>query len=61
MIPGPRDQPELENFFETKQTLNAQSLSNEFNIKHLEANSFEQLKANIELFLESEHTSLLEI
>lgn len=61
MIPGPREQAELQEFFETEQTLNATSLCHEFGINYFEVKNFNQLKNNLELFLKSEKAALLEI
>jgi 2-succinyl-5-enolpyruvyl-6-hydroxy-3-cyclohexene-1-carboxylate synthase len=43
LITGPDDQPELEEFFETKQVLKAESVAKEFNIDYHYAGSAEQL------------------
>lgn len=61
MIPGPRDQPELEEFFETEQTLNATNLCHEFGIKHIEVTRFEQLSTSVEAFYNYPKAAILEI
>jgi 2-succinyl-5-enolpyruvyl-6-hydroxy-3-cyclohexene-1-carboxylate synthase len=61
MINGPRDQPELEEFFETEQKLDAASLSQEFDIDYYPTNDSDSLAQNLSKWLESKNCSLLEI
>lgn len=61
MINGPRDQPELEEFFETEQKLDAASLSQEFDIDYYPTNDSDSLALNLSKWLESKNCSLLEI
>lgn len=50
LIDGPANQPELEEFFETKQQLNASSLANEFGFIYQKANSREELTKEMQDF-----------
>ncbi|MBK6263769.1 2-succinyl-5-enolpyruvyl-6-hydroxy-3-cyclohexene-1-carboxylic-acid synthase [Marivirga sp. S37H4] len=61
MITGPQEQAELEEFFETRQMLNAKSLCKEFNILHLEADSYSILEDHLETFYQTKSTVILEI
>ncbi len=61
MIPGPREQAELEEYFETEQKLNAKSLSKEFNIQHFEVNNYNQLDTYIDTFFTTTEAAILEI
>jgi 2-succinyl-5-enolpyruvyl-6-hydroxy-3-cyclohexene-1-carboxylate synthase len=61
MIPGPRDQAELEEYFETEQKLNAKSLCEEFGIHHFEVNNYNQLENNLDDFIEGSAAAILEI
>ncbi len=61
MIPGPRDQAELEEYFETEQKLNAKSLSKEFNIQHFEVNNYNELDTYTDTFFTTAEAAILEI
>ncbi|MFC3417803.1 2-succinyl-5-enolpyruvyl-6-hydroxy-3-cyclohexene-1-carboxylic-acid synthase [Algoriphagus hitonicola] len=62
IIEGPASQPELEEFFETKQSLNAKSLAAEFGFEYSKAESKEELRTALEKFYSSSiHPKILEI
>lgn len=62
LIDGPKDQPELEEYFETKQKLSAQHLATEFGFFYSKAINQEQLEASLMDFYEdSLHPKILEI
>lgn len=61
MIKGPKEQAELEEFFETKQSLNAALLCQEFNINYLPINNQADLTSSLKEWLTSKSVSLLEI
>lgn len=62
LIDGPANQPELEEFFETKQVLNARNLAEEFNFHYHQASDEKSLEAGLEDFYkQSIHPRLLEI
>jgi len=50
LIDGPANQPELEEFFETKQTLDGRSLANEFGFGYHMASDIESLKTGLRDF-----------
>lgn len=62
LIDGPANQPELEEFFETKQKLNAQHLATEFGFFYSKVVNHEELEASLQDFYEeSLHPKILEI
>lgn len=61
MIKGPREQAELQEFFETEQKLNAESLCAEFGIKHFSAHNSESFQMVKDKFLNYPQSSILEI
>ncbi|MFT4740779.1 MAG: 2-succinyl-5-enolpyruvyl-6-hydroxy-3-cyclohexene-1-carboxylate synthase, partial [Marivirga sp.] len=61
MIKGPKEQAELEEFFETKQSLNASLLCQEFAVDYFIAKSKVDLTAAITSWLRSSKAALLEI
>lgn len=62
LIDGPANQPELEEYFETKQKLNAQHLATEFGFFYSKVVNREELEASLEDFYEdSLHPKILEI
>ncbi|WP_297337094.1 2-succinyl-5-enolpyruvyl-6-hydroxy-3-cyclohexene-1-carboxylic-acid synthase [Algoriphagus sp.] len=62
LIEGPSRQPELEEFFETKQALHAQSLAAEFGFGYQKAESKKELQAALDSFYHSStHPKILEI
>ena len=50
IIDGPRQQPELEEFFETRQTLTAENTAKDFNLRYFPVSSFEELEAALPVF-----------
>lgn len=61
MIKGPQEQAELEEFFETKQSLNASFLCQEFAIDYFIANNKVDLSASTASWQKSDKAALLEI
>jgi 2-succinyl-5-enolpyruvyl-6-hydroxy-3-cyclohexene-1-carboxylate synthase len=62
LIDGPSNQPELEEFFETKQRLSAQHLATEFGFFYSKVVNQEELEASLQDFYEdSIHPKILEI
>ncbi|GMQ23395.1 2-succinyl-5-enolpyruvyl-6-hydroxy-3-cyclohexene- 1-carboxylic-acid synthase [Algoriphagus sp. oki45] len=62
LIDGPKDQPELEEFFETKQALNGQSLAKEFGFGYSLVTQAHELDSQIkELFAPGMKAKILEI
>lgn len=62
LIDGPKEQPELEEFFETRQPLNAQSLAKEFGFGYSLVTQAQELKSQIkELFAPGMKAKILEI
>jgi 2-succinyl-5-enolpyruvyl-6-hydroxy-3-cyclohexene-1-carboxylate synthase len=62
LIDGPKNQPELEEYFETKQKLSAQHLATEFGFFYSKVVNQEELEASMEDFYEeSLHPKILEI
>ncbi|MCA8831096.1 2-succinyl-5-enolpyruvyl-6-hydroxy-3-cyclohexene-1-carboxylic-acid synthase [Hymenobacter pini] len=62
LIDGPRQQPELEEFFETRQPLTAENTARDFNLRYLTARSFTELESALPVFFAPESgASLLEI
>ncbi|QIX60501.1 2-succinyl-5-enolpyruvyl-6-hydroxy-3-cyclohexene-1-carboxylic-acid synthase [Hymenobacter sp. BT18] len=62
LIDGPRQQPELEEFFETRQPLTAANTARDFNLRYLTAGTFTKLESVLPVFFAPEHgATLLEI
>jgi len=62
MIDGPSNQPELEEFFETKQHLSARSLADEFNFSYWSVTNFVELEYALSHFLNlTDKKAILEI
>lgn len=62
MIEGPANQPELEEFFETKQKLSAQHLATEFGFFYVKVINQNELELALEDFYSpSIHPKILEI
>lgn len=62
LIDGPSDQPELEEYFETNQRLNAASLANEYGFGYKKASSIDELHSVMQDFYSpSIHPKILEI
>ena len=62
LIDGPAKQPELEEFFETKQTLDGRSLANEFGFGYHQASDIESLKTGLrDFYSQSTVPKILEI
>ncbi|MGI4885568.1 MAG: 2-succinyl-5-enolpyruvyl-6-hydroxy-3-cyclohexene-1-carboxylic-acid synthase [Janthinobacterium lividum] len=54
MIEGPRQQPELEEFFETRQALTAENLCRDFQLRYFPVASFAELAAALPVFFAAE-------
>ncbi|TPG66668.1 2-succinyl-5-enolpyruvyl-6-hydroxy-3-cyclohexene-1-carboxylic-acid synthase [Hymenobacter nivis] len=54
MIEGPRQQPELEEFFETHQALTAENLCRDFQLRYFPVASFDELAAALPVFFAPE-------
>jgi 2-succinyl-5-enolpyruvyl-6-hydroxy-3-cyclohexene-1-carboxylate synthase len=54
MIDGPRQQPELDEFFETRQALTAENLCRDFQLRYLPVSSFAELAAALPVFFAAE-------
>ncbi|WP_216688387.1 2-succinyl-5-enolpyruvyl-6-hydroxy-3-cyclohexene-1-carboxylic-acid synthase [Hymenobacter siberiensis] len=54
IIDGPRQQPELEEFFETRQALTAENTAKDFNLRYFPVSSFEELEAALPVFFAAE-------
>ncbi|GAB3646531.1 2-succinyl-5-enolpyruvyl-6-hydroxy-3-cyclohexene-1-carboxylic-acid synthase [Echinicola sediminis] len=62
IIDGPSRQPELEEFFETKQSLTAENLAKDFKFEHFNAKNEEELSEALQdFYLPSIHPKILEI
>jgi 2-succinyl-5-enolpyruvyl-6-hydroxy-3-cyclohexene-1-carboxylate synthase len=62
LIDGPRQQPELDEFFETKQTLAAENTARDFNLRYFPVSSFAELDAALPVFFAAETgAAILEI
>ena len=62
IIDGPRQQPELDEFFETRQQLTAENTCRDFGLRHFPVSSFEELEAALPVFFASEGgAALLEV
>ena len=54
IIDGPRQQPELDEFFETTQTLTAENLCRDFSLRYLPVSSFDELATALPVFFAAE-------
>ncbi|HSZ73169.1 MAG TPA: 2-succinyl-5-enolpyruvyl-6-hydroxy-3-cyclohexene-1-carboxylic-acid synthase [Cytophagaceae bacterium] len=62
IIDGPKGQPELEEYFVTRQNLTARHLANEFDLNYFHANNYDALKSQLhKLMNASTQPSVLEI
>ena len=62
MIDGPRQQPELDEFFETRQALTAENTARDFNLRYFPVSSFDELEAALSVFFAPEGgAAILEI
>ncbi|UYZ63542.1 2-succinyl-5-enolpyruvyl-6-hydroxy-3-cyclohexene-1-carboxylic-acid synthase [Hymenobacter weizhouensis] len=62
LIDGPRQQPELEEFFETRQVLRAENTARDFGLRYLAVSSFAELESALPVFFAPESgAALLEI
>lgn len=62
LIDGPRDQPELDEFFETTQALTAKNLCRDFKLRYFPVASFTELNAALPVFFAAESgAAVLEI
>ena len=62
MIDGPRQQPELEEFFETRQALTAENTAKDFDLRYFPVSSFTELEAALPVFFAAETgAALLEV
>jgi 2-succinyl-5-enolpyruvyl-6-hydroxy-3-cyclohexene-1-carboxylate synthase len=61
LIDGPKDQPELEEYFETRQTLQAENTAKDFGMRYYSANSVESLLESLADFYVDKGAAILEI
>jgi len=54
IIDGPRQQPELDEFFETRQLLTAENTAKDFNLRYFPVSSFSELQAALPVFFAAE-------
>ena len=54
MIDGPRQQPELDEFFETRQLLTAENTARDFSLRYFPVSTFDELKAALPVFFAAE-------
>ncbi|MBH8570998.1 2-succinyl-5-enolpyruvyl-6-hydroxy-3-cyclohexene-1-carboxylic-acid synthase [Microvirga sp. STS02] len=54
IIDGPRQQPELDEFFETRQLLTAENTAKDFNLRYFPVSSFAELEAALPVFFAAE-------
>ena len=54
IIDGPRQQPELEEFFETRQALTAENTARDFNLRYFPVSSFAELETALPVFFAAE-------
>ena len=54
IIDGPRQQPELEEFFETRQLLTAENTARDFNLRYFPVSTFDELEAALPVFFAAE-------
>ena len=62
LIDGPRQQPELDEFFETRQALTAENTAKDFDLRYFPVSSFAELEAALPVFFAAETgAAILEI
>jgi len=62
IIDGPRQQPELDEFFETRQLLTAENTARDFNLRYFPVSTFAELDAALPVFFAAEGgAALLEV
>ena len=62
IIDGPRQQPELDEFFETRQALTAENTAKDFNLRYFPVSSFDELDSALPVFFAAESgAAILEI
>ncbi|WP_223847251.1 2-succinyl-5-enolpyruvyl-6-hydroxy-3-cyclohexene-1-carboxylic-acid synthase [Hymenobacter montanus] len=62
IIDGPRQQPELDEFFETRQLLTAENTARDFGLRYFSVASFDELEAALPVFFAAEGgAALLEV
>lgn len=62
LIEGPASQPELEEYFETRQMLNAANTAKDYGMEYSYCDNFEKLNQHLKVFYqESNHAKILEI
>ncbi len=62
LIDGPRDQPELDEFFETRQALTAENTARDFGLRYFPVSSFDELDTALPVFFAAETgAAILEI
>ena len=62
LIDGPRDQPELEEFFETRQALTAENTARDFGLRYFPVALFAELASALPVFFAAETgAAILEI
>ena len=62
MIKGPSDQPEFEEYFETKQALDASNLAKEFGFAYQRCTGEKELRTSLQTFFNPcEKTKILEV
>ena len=62
IIDGPRQQPELDEFFETHQALTAENTAKDFNLRYFPVSSFDELDSALPVFFAAETgAAILEI
>jgi 2-succinyl-5-enolpyruvyl-6-hydroxy-3-cyclohexene-1-carboxylate synthase len=54
LIDGPRQQPELEEFFETRQLLTAENTARDFGLRYFPVSGFAELEAALPVFFAAE-------
>ncbi|MBJ6111339.1 2-succinyl-5-enolpyruvyl-6-hydroxy-3-cyclohexene-1-carboxylic-acid synthase [Hymenobacter sp. BT523] len=54
IIDGPRQQPELDEFFETRQQLTAENTARDFNLRYFPVSAFAELEAALPVFFAAE-------
>ena len=54
IIDGPRQQPELDEFFETRQLLTAENTARDFNLRYFPVSSYAELEAALPVFFAAE-------
>ncbi|RDV16371.1 2-succinyl-5-enolpyruvyl-6-hydroxy-3-cyclohexene-1-carboxylic-acid synthase [Pontibacter diazotrophicus] len=61
LIDGPKQQPELEPYFETHQALNAENTARDFNLNYTPVHTLEELENALPAFFSAEAAGILEI